>query len=252
MGWGWNRSRVGWCLGLLALLAVVLVADGRTQPPAVPAPPGGSPSAGASGRVVEAGEIHREVSRVYIFVGKTGLGHEHAVVGQIKQGAVRLDGSGHHGEIVFAMDTFTADTDAARKHIGLEGTKDASTQQQVTANMRGSDVLDVQRFPTATFAITSVQPQRQPSRRGLPQYQLDGDFTLHGVTRPIRVVADVEEANGWLHLRGGFSILQTQFGITPYTKAFGAVGVTDRLDIWGDLWVAKERGVVQQASRPVR
>ena len=92
----------------------------------------------------------------------------------------------------------------------------------------------------------------QPSRRGLPQYQLDGDFTLHGVTRPIRVVADVEEANGWLHLRGGFSILQTQFGMTPYTKAFGAVGVTDRLDIWGDLWVAKERGIVQQASRPVR
>ena len=202
--------------------------------------------------MVEAGEIHRDGSRAYIFVGKTGLGHEHAVVGQIKQGAVRLDGSGNHGEIVFAMDTFVADTDAARKYIGLEGTKDASTQQQVTANMLGPDVLDVRRFPTATFAIKSVQPVGQPSRRGLPQYQLDGDFTLHGVTRPIRVVADVEEANGWLHLRGGFSILQTQFGMTPYTKAFGAVGVTDRLDIWGDLWVAKERGIVQQASRPAR
>jgi len=224
------------------MLAIGLVVRGQAQPPA----------AGAASRVIEAGEINCNVSRAYVFVGKTGLGHEHAIVGQIKQGAIHLDGSGSHGEIVFAMDTFLADTDAARKHIGLEGTKDASIQQQVTANMLGADVLDVRRFPTATFAIRAVQSVQQPSRRGLPQYQLDGDFTLHGVTRPIRVVADVEDANGWLHVRGGFSILQTQYGITPYTKAFGAVGVTDHLDIWGDFWVAKTRGVLPQASRATR
>jgi hypothetical protein len=45
---------------------------------------------------------------------------------------------------------------------------------------------------------------------------------------------------------GGFTMLQTEYGITPLTKAFGAVGVTDQLSIWEDLWISKQR---QMASR---
>ena len=36
---------------------------------------------------------------------------------------------------------------------------------------------------------------------------------------------------------GGFAILQTQYGIRPFSKAFGAVGVTDQLTIHGVLSV---------------
>jgi hypothetical protein len=38
------------------------------------------------------------------------------------------------------------------------------------------------------------------------------------------MVADVEEKNSWMHLRGGCPVLQSQFGVTPFTKAFGAIG----------------------------
>jgi polyisoprenoid-binding protein YceI len=115
--------------------------------------------------------------------------------------------------------------------------------------MHGSAVLDTQTHPTATMTIKSVTKLNERSRRGLPQYQLDGDFTLHGATNPISVVADVEQKNGWLHLRGGFSILQSRYGIKPFSKAFGAIGVGDRLEIWGDLWIAGEQAVVKQAAR---
>jgi hypothetical protein len=71
---------------------------------------------------------------------------------------------------------------------------------------------------------------------------------LHGVTRPIQVVAEAEEQKGWLHLRGGFTMLQSQFGITPFTKAFGAVGVADELKVYGDLWFARERQEVVAAA----
>jgi polyisoprenoid-binding protein YceI len=90
----------------------------------------------------------------------------------------------------------------------------------------------------------------QPGAHGLPQYQLAGDFTLHGVTRPIQVLAEAEEKPPWIHLRGGFSMQQTQFGIEPFSKAFGAVGVTDQLNVWGDLWLAKERHVAQRPVPP--
>jgi polyisoprenoid-binding protein YceI len=199
---------------------------------------------GQVSQVLEAGDVHLPGSRVYVFVGKTGFGHEHAIVGQLKAGRLRMDLPQDSGQLVFDMASFTADADAARQYVGLQGTTDATTQQQVTANMVGPDVLGVQQFPTAVFTVRSITPLPQPSSRKLPQYQLNGDFTLHGVTQPIQLAADVEEKDGWLHLRGGFNMLQTSFGIRPYAKAFGAVGVTDQLTVWGDLWLAKQRQVI--------
>jgi len=43
-------------------------------------------------------------------------------------------------------------------------------------------------------------------------------------------------------------MLQSQFGITPFSKAFGAVGVTDQLTIWGDLWISKQRQIASRQS----
>ena len=101
------------------------------------------------------------------------------------------------------------------KYVGLSGTTDPGTQQKVTANMLSADVLNVREFPTARFQLKTIEKLDRPSRHGLPQYRLLGDFTLQGVTRPIQVVAEVEQNSGWLHLRGGFTMLQSDFGMTP-------------------------------------
>jgi hypothetical protein len=189
----------------------------------------------------EVGAVYLPNSRAYAFVGKTGFGHEHGVIGQIKQRRINLDAAGEAGALMFDMASFSAETPEGRKFVGLQGTTDASTQQQVTANMRGAAVLDVARHPTATFTIKQVANLSQLSAHGMVQYKLAGDFTLHGITRPIQVVAEIEEKNGWTHLRGGFAMLQSQFGLTPIKKALGAVGVADRLSICGDIWIAKQR-----------
>ena len=106
--------------------------------------------------------------------------------------------------------------------------------------MLGADVLDVRSFPTATFTVHSIQSL---SAKGVAaQYRLDGDFTLHGKTRKLTVVAEGTPMSGHIRLRGGFDILQSDYGITPYSKAFGAIGVADRLTIWGDLWVSASTG----------
>lgn len=178
-------------------------------------------------------------SRVYTFVGKTGLGHEHGIEGRIKSGHLTLDTDTNAGQIIFDMTTFDADTDAARRYVGLSGSTDASTRQQVNTNMRGAAVLNVRRFPTATFQVVSAKSLEKLSPRKLPLYELAGQFTLHGVTRPLTVQAEVQDQENAWHIRGNFTILQRQFGITPYSKAFGAVGVTNALRIYGDLYVTK-------------
>ena len=184
------------------------------------------------------GDIDARRSRVYVKVDKTGLGHTHGVEGRFKNGHVEIGASAKAGTMVFDMTTFVADTAEARRYVGLSGTTDASTAQQVTANMTGADVLDVKRFPTATFEIASIAQAKQQPKEGT-QYVLDGKFTLHGVTHQMQILATATaEKDGSTRLRGGFYVNQTSFGIKPYSKAFGAVGVADRLTIYGDMILA--------------
>jgi polyisoprenoid-binding protein YceI len=211
---------------------------------------------GARQKIYEPGDLELGASQVVVFVGKTGFGHEHAVSGRLKSGNLVLDPRSPGGEIVFDLTSFDADSDAARKYLGLEGSSDTETRRQVNENMYGKAVLNVSKHPTATFTLTSVKPLQEPSPQKLPQLELTGELTLHDVKREVRVVADWEEKQGWIHLRGGFPLLQTDYGITPFSKAFGAVGVTDELKVYGDFWFAKERRVVEvkaaQSGRRVR
>ncbi len=180
--------------------------------------------------------VNVQESRVYVFVGKTGFGHDHGVEGKLKSGSLVLEGEQAGGELLFDVTSFDADTDAARRYVGLSGSTDASTRQQVNANMKGAAVLDVRRYPTAKFVVSAVKKTGKQSREGHPLYELSGQFTLHGQTRPLKLEASAEEtADGGVRLRGNFAIMQTQYGIRPYSKAFGAVGVADRLTIYGDI-----------------
>lgn len=185
------------------------------------------------------GEIDTTISRVFIFVGKTGFGHQHAVAGRIKQGNLHID-STPAGEIVFDMKSFSADIAEARKFVGLPGEIDVGTQGKVTASMLGVDVLDTENFPTATFQVKSLTRLKSKSRDGKPQFELDGQFRLHGVSRNQKVVAEASWERNFWHLRGAFTFLQSDFGIKPFKKALGAVGVADELKVYGDLWVVEK------------
>ena len=185
----------------------------------------------------EPGDVDLATSRVYVFVGKTGLGHDHAVVGALQAGRVTLDAAERAGTLVFDMRSFRADTADARKVLGLAGETDAGTQKQVTDNMLGGDVLDVARHPTATFEIRSSlrSPRSAPGRH--PVYDLAGAFTLHGVTREVVIPVEAEHLGPVVRLKGGFAVRQTDFGMKPYAKFGGMVGVADELRIYGDLRV---------------
>lgn len=232
------------------LLALAVAADVEAQSAGVAnaTPVAAAASSAPATTVLEPGEVYLAGSRVYAFVGKTGFGHEHGVIGQLLPSKLQLDATENAGRLDFDLRTFSADADVARKYVGLEGTTPATTQQEVNANMLGAAVLDVAHFPTASFVVRSAQRLPQPSQRGLVQYQLDGDFTFHGVTRPLQLVAESEEQGGWTHLRGGFRLVQSQFGITPFSKAFGAVGVADEVKVYGDLWIAKQRQEVATSA----
>jgi hypothetical protein len=190
--------------------------------------------------------VYLASSRVYALVGKTGLGHEHGVLGKLKSGRIVLGATHDAGELVFDMTSFVAETDTARKLVGLSGNTAASTASQVTANMLSAAVLNVVAYPTAAFQIDSAV--EEPSSGAGKTYRLTGRFTLQKVTRPLSIVAEVTDRNGWNFVRGSFKLRQTDYGMKPYTKAFGAVGVADEMTVFGELWVAPGAGIAQQTT----
>ncbi len=195
-----------------------------------------------------AGKIDIEKSRVYIFVDKTGLGHQHAVEGKLSGGAITLGATEAAGELVFDMKSFDADSDAARRYLGLSGFTDGSTRQQVNQNMRAASILNIGQFPTATFSIASVTDLNRKSRNGNPLYEFQGELTLRGARQPVKFEAEVSTKDGMSNVKGQFAVMQTQFGMTPFRKAFGAVGVANRLVIHGDLWLIPETADADSAQ----
>jgi polyisoprenoid-binding protein YceI len=191
----------------------------------------------ASTALLRAGDVNIERSRVYVRIGATGLGHEHGAVARLVGGNIQLGASSNAGKLVFDLASFIAETPEARAAVGLSGDVDASTRKKVNENMLGSDVLDVKRFPQATLDVTSATLTSDSRGNKPPIYQLEGRFSLHGKTQPLRIQARAEVIEGLVRLRGRFSILQSDYGIKPYTKLGGVVGVADELTIWGEIWL---------------
>lgn len=191
----------------------------------------------------KSGDVNLEFSRVFIFVDKSGVvGHQHAVEGKLKKGQLftlkdPTASNERSGSLVFDMRSFDADGSQARRYLGLEGETDAATRKKVNENMLGGEILAVQQYPEARLENATLKSTGKASNRKLPEYLLEGDFTLHKTTRRIQARCDLEEKDGWHHVRGSFKILQSDYGIKPYSKMMGAVGVKDELIIIGDLWV---------------
>lgn len=231
------------CVAHSIILAIGF-AGGVTMARYAHAQPAVSPTVQPTKKAYVPGDVNLELSRVYIYVDKTGLGHQHAIAGMLKSGRIQLAAEQHAGEIVFDMAGFVADPDYARKYIGLEGSSDPTTRQKVTDNMLGADVLNVAKYPLASCTIAAARATGKQSQRQLPIYEFSGQFTLHGTTRPIRILADVEQREGWARLQGSFTMLQSDYGITPFSKAFGAIGVADQLTVYGDIWIASNDAAV--------
>jgi polyisoprenoid-binding protein YceI len=94
----------------------------------------------------------------------------------------------------------------------------------LTTHLKRDDFLDVERFPTATFALSGIEPAAGPDGG---THRITGVFTIHGVTQqisfPARIVVTPETAT----LDGTFTISQTAFGMaTAAEKTKDEVPVT--------------------------
>jgi polyisoprenoid-binding protein YceI len=83
-------------------------------------------------------------------------------------------------------------------------------------------ILRSAEHPTITFRSTAVS--------GAPEsFTIEGDLTIMGRTRPVTVHGAMEE--GGATVRGRATVVQSKWGITPYSAFFGALKLADEVEI---------------------
>lgn len=171
--------------------------------------------------------------RFVALVTKAGLGaglaHDHVVVARTLSGAVTLDpGDPTRTAMDITVDarTLEADPPALRKLYGLEGELSDEDRSKVTSNMRGPDQLSTGRHAQIRFRSTRVSAAKQAGH-----YKVTGQLTLRGVTREVVLVVKARIVEGVLKGSGRLSILQSDFGIEPYSAGLGLIKVSDRVTL---------------------
>ncbi len=105
--------------------------------------------------------------------------------------------------------------------------KDRREIEHTTQN----DVLESGRFPEIIYDC----PSSRLSAVGPMQLTLNGDLTLHGVTRPQQVLARVYLTGTTMRAQGEATVRQADFGIRPMAVAGGMLKVKDELKLTFDI-----------------
>jgi polyisoprenoid-binding protein YceI len=98
-------------------------------------------------------------------------------------------------------------------------------------NFVKSDTLQTSRFPMATFVPNAVQGLTMPlPTSGPATFQLLGDLTVHGVTRPVTWQVTANFADSTVTGSATTAIKITDFGMTP-PKAGPVLSIEDGLTL---------------------
>lgn len=89
------------------------------------------------------------------------------------------------------------------------------------------DVLETAKFPEITYSSSAISIAKIGDM--LYSATLNGDLTLHGVTRGQTIVARVAALGSMLRASGEFTLSQTDYGIKLVSVAGGAIKLKDEI-----------------------
>jgi polyisoprenoid-binding protein YceI len=160
-------------------------------------------------------------STVTVRVNKAGLfsafGHNHIISAPIQQGEVNT--TARTVRLSFA---------SAGLRV-LDPEVSPKERAEVQQTMLGPQVLDAARYPQIVFQSVRAEPAGQGG------WRVEGELSLHGVTRPVvlEVISTGEQYRSRVRLK------QSEFGIKPISLAGGTVKVKDEVMVEFAIVLAK-------------
>ena len=166
--------------------------------------------------------MNPEQSGVSVHLSTSGLlkfaGHKHLIEAPIERGTIRY--------FAEAPEKSSVELEVSSRALRvIDRDADAKERAEIQRTMEGPEVLDVARFPRISFKSASTR------RLGGERVELEGNLTLHGLTRPVRVAGIISSTGSRLQASGSCRFKQTDFGIKPVKAGGGTVSVKDEIQL---------------------
>ena len=116
------------------------------------------------------------------------------------------------------------DADSFEIREGRGGIKPLTDTDRADIRKSIRGLLDTARYPSITFESSGL--------RGVQRdLSVEGELTIRAATRPVRVRGSIDESSGKPQLRATAQVLQSEWGIKPYSAFLGALKLRDTVDI---------------------
>jgi polyisoprenoid-binding protein YceI len=115
------------------------------------------------------------------------------------------------------------------KAASLEETGKNFTEQQkqIINKSARSEVLQVDKYPEIVFESMNVTGKMKPD--GQYEAKIEGNLTLHGVTRSVEIPTQVTVKGDTLHANGAFSINRSDYGVKTHSIKWGTIRVRNKI-----------------------
>lgn len=177
-------------------------------------------------------KVDSPASQVLITVRRGGLmaslGHDHIVASQDLQGFILLNREGPkdsqcRADFYAQISNLEVDNTELRAEAGMLTEPSEKDIAGTTRNMLKS--IEAESFPFARLHSSDCLA-------ALSGEQSEVVMTIHGVSRKQKIAIDIEELNdNKIILSGKFSVLQSDFGIQPFSIMNGLIKVEDKLEL---------------------
>ena len=214
-------------LGALVLLALTTCTPAPVESPVrAPALPSRAVPGAAHYRVVQEGTL--VYARVFRGGSLERLGHNHVIELRGLRGDIFLADDVGRSLFDLAVSPADAVVDPPALRATQGGDFDTTVSEEARTatrrNMLGPDVLHAGKFPYVTISSSRVEGP-------LANARVTVDITLKGVTRRLTIPVSIRVEGGRLAAKGRFDILQSDFGVQPYSVLGGALKVKDKVGL---------------------
>jgi polyisoprenoid-binding protein YceI len=163
-------------------------------------------------------------SSFWVFAGKAGLlsgfAHDHEIGVKSFSGKITIPPSGA------ASGSLQLDIEA--KSLVVLDKKPSEEDKKKIFDAMHNEVLESARHATIAFRSVSVSDLK-PAGGNDYSFTLNGDLTLHGVTKRIAVPVNLSVTPQELRAVGKYALKQTDYGIKPYSAAGGTIKVKNEV-----------------------
>src|SRR5215207_3981596 len=165
-----------------------------------------------------------ESGRLLVNTTRTGPGRQGRPRSHHRAHPLAWSRQGRHRRPGDSSVTIQVDVDSFQVRQGTGGVKPLTDADRAEIHKTLKQVLHTAQHPTITF-----RSRRVDGSAG--SFTLDGELTIMGITQPVTIQGGVTDGR----TLGGASVVQSRWGIRPYSAFLGALRLRDEVKVDFDV-----------------